>query len=76
MQKTTKEVAHPATSHNQKQQHKQCNHKTQKPANRPQEVVYTEPKTTTNRKQPTAPNTLPQHQPQQALILKSRCTLA
>jgi hypothetical protein len=48
-----KEVAHFVTSHNQKQQQKQSNHKTQTAANRPQEVVCTEPKTTTNKQKTT-----------------------
>jgi hypothetical protein len=49
MQKTAKEVAFNRTSHNQKQQHKQSNHKAQTAANRPQEVVHCKPKTTTNK---------------------------
>jgi hypothetical protein len=49
MQKTAQEVAHFVTSHNQKQQHTQCKRQTQKPANRPQEVVHCKPKTTTNK---------------------------
>jgi hypothetical protein len=49
MQKTAKEVAHFVTSHNQKQQQEPSKRQTQTAANRPQEVVCTEPKTTTNR---------------------------
>jgi hypothetical protein len=60
MQKTAKEVTHPATSHNQKQQHKQSKHKTQTTPNRPQEVVHCKPKTTTN-KQKTTPQPNNQH---------------
>jgi hypothetical protein len=56
MQNKAGEVTHSVTSHNQKQQHTQCKRQTQKPANRPQEVVHCKPKTTTNRQQnnPTA----------------------
>jgi hypothetical protein len=50
MQEKAGEVTLSVTSHNQKQQQKQSNHKTQTAANRPQEVVCTEPKTTTKRK--------------------------
>jgi hypothetical protein len=64
MQEKAGEVTHPRTSHNQKQQQKQSNHKTQKAANRPQEVVCTAPKTTTNRKQNTThQKTTPQPTP-------------
>jgi hypothetical protein len=54
MQKTAKEVAHLRISHNQKQQQEQCKRQTQKPANRPPEVVHTAPKTTTNKQSATA----------------------
>jgi hypothetical protein len=49
MQKTAKEVTHFVTSHNQKQQQKQCIRQTQAAANRPREVVHCKPKTTTNK---------------------------
>jgi hypothetical protein len=49
MQGKAGEVTRAATSHNQKQQHEQCKRQTQTAANRPQEVVCTEPKTTTNK---------------------------
>jgi hypothetical protein len=52
MQGKAGEVTHSATSHNQKQQHKQRKNKAQAAANRPREVVHTKPKTTTN-KEPT-----------------------
>jgi hypothetical protein len=44
-------VTHSATSHNQKQQHKQRKNKAQAAANRPREVVCTAPKTTINKEQ-------------------------
>jgi hypothetical protein len=50
MQGKAGEVMLAVTSHNQKQQHKQRKRQTQTAANRPQEVVCTAPKTTTNRK--------------------------
>jgi competence transcription factor ComK len=51
MQGKAGEVTLAVTSHNQKQQHTQCKRQTQTAANRPQEGVHTEPKTTTNKKQ-------------------------
>jgi hypothetical protein len=77
MQKRAKEVAPSVTSHNQKQQHTQCNHKTQTAANRPQEAVRTEPKTTTNKQKTTLqPNSQPTQKTTKKLYSPSNFSLS
>jgi hypothetical protein len=68
MQEKAGEVTHPRTSHNQKQQQEPSKRQTQKAANRSQEVVCTEPKTTTNKQKTTLqPNSQPAQKPTEGI---------